>query len=107
MAMNLESYNKLVDKELKLYDKFQEILRQREDLAKEVAKARKEIRNQVVSTYQKGKTSAVMQFNGRVLKMRINQRGDSVTVTENGNPVYRGWFRNGYEAEFAFATGQI
>ena len=75
MAMNLESYNKLVDKELKLYDKFQEILRQREDLAKEVAKARKEIRNQVVSTYQKGKTSAVMQFNGRVLKMRINQRG--------------------------------
>ena len=105
MAMNLESYNKLVDKELKLYDKFQEILRQREDLAKEVAKARKEIRNQVVSTYQKGKTSAVMQFNGRVLKMRINQRGDSVTVTENGKDL--GWFRSGYEAEFAFATGQI
>jgi hypothetical protein len=73
MAMNLESYNKLVDKELKLYDKFQEILRQREDLAKEVARARKEIRNQVESTYQKGKTGATMKFNGRVLKMKINQ----------------------------------
>ena len=107
MAMNLESYNKLVDKELKLYDKFQEILRQREDLAKEVARARKEIRNQVESTYQKGKTGATMKFNGRVLKMKINQRGDSVTVTENGKSVYAGWFRNGYEAEFAFATGQI
>ena len=107
MAMTLKAYNKLVSQELKLYDKFMEICGQREDLAKAVAKARKEIRNQVVSTFQKGKTSAVMQFNGRVLKMRINQRGDSVTVTENGNPVYRGWFRNGYEAEFAFATGQI
>ena len=107
MAMNLESYNKLVDKELKLYDKFQEILRQREDLAKEVARARKEIRNQVESTYQKGKTGATMKFNGRVLKMKINRRGDSVTVTENGKSVYKGWFRNAYEAEFAFATGQI
>ena len=107
MAMTLESYNKLVDKELKLYDKFQEILRQREDLAKEVARARKEIRNQVESTYQKGKTGATMKFNGRVLKMKINRRGDSVTVTENGKSVYKGWFRSGYEAEFAFATGQI
>jgi len=107
MAMTLESYNKLVDKELKLYDKFQEILRQREDLAKEVARARKEIRNQVESTFQKGKTGATMKFNGRVLKMKINRRGDSVTVTENGKSVYAGWFRSGYEAEFAFATGQI
>jgi len=106
MAMTLESYNKLVAKELKLYDKFQEIIRQREDLAKEVAKARKELRNQVDSTYQRGKTGATMKFNGRVLKMKINRRGDSVTVTENGKDVGI-WFRNAYEAEFAFATGQI
>jgi len=106
MAMTLESYNKLVDKELKLYDKFQEIIRQREDLAKEVAKARKELRNQVDSTYQRGKTGATMKLNGRVLKMKINRRGDSVTVTENGKDVGI-WFRNAYEAEFAFATGQI
>jgi len=106
MAMTLESYNKLVDKELKLYDKFQEIIRQREDLAKEVARARKELRNQVDSTYQRGKTGATMKFNGRVLKMKINRRGDSVTVTENGKDVGI-WFRNAYEAEFAFATGQI
>ena len=103
--MNLESYEKLVAKDLELYNKFQAIISQREALAKKIAMARKEIRNQVTSTYQKGKTRATMKFNGRVLKMKINRRGDSVTVTENGKDL--GWFRSGYEAEFAFATGQI
>ena len=105
--MNLESYEKLVAKDLELYNKFQAIISQREALAKKIAMARKEIRNQVTSTYQKGKTSATMYFNDRVLKLRANVRGDSVTVTENGKSVYMGWFRSGYEAEFAFATGQI
>ena len=105
--MNLKSYEKLVSEDLELYNKFQAIIIQREALAKKIAMARKELRNQVESTYQKGKTGATMKLNGRVLKMKINRRGDSVTVTENGKSVYAGWFRSGYEAEFAFATGQI
>ena len=103
--MNLESYNKLVAKEVKLYDKFIEVCGQREDLAKKIAKARKELRNQVESTYQRGKTGATMKLNGRVLKLRVNRRGDSCIVSENGTDIK--WFRSAYEAEFAFATGQV
>jgi hypothetical protein len=46
-----------------------------------------------------------MKLNGRVLKLRINARGDSVAVIEDGKDI--AWFRNAYAAEFAFATGQI
>ena len=103
--MNLEAYNKLVAEEAELADKVHAMQCQLTRASETVAKARKEIRNQVESTYQKGKTGATMKLNGRVLKLRINQRGDSVTVLENGKDI--AWFRNGYLAEFAFATGQI
>ena len=103
--MNLEAYNKLVAKEAEMIKKLNEVNGQYLRAAGDVTRARKELRNQVESTYQKGKTGATMKLNGRVLKLRINQRGDSVTVLENGKDI--AWFRNGYSAEFAFATGQI
>lgn len=103
--MNLEAYNKLVAEEAELFDKVSKMQGQLYSAQKTVERARKEIRNQVESTYQKGKTGATMKLNGRVLKLRINQRGDSVTVLQNGKDI--AWFRNGYSAEFAFATGQI
>jgi predicted nucleic acid-binding Zn-ribbon protein len=103
--MNLEAYNKLVAEEAEMAKKLSEMESEFYSAQKAVERARKEIRNQVESTYQKGKTGATMKFNGRVLKLRINQRGDSVTVLENGKDI--AWFRNGYSAEFAFATGQI
>ena len=102
---NLKDYNKLLAAQKALYQQITDLNVQLVNLDTTLAKARKEIRNQVDSTYAKGKTSATMRFNGRVLKLRINQRGDSVYVTENGKEL--GWFPNGYQAEFAFATGQI
>ena len=102
---NLNDYNELRDEEVALAYQISDLNVQLVNLRIKVAKARKEIRNQVKSTYQKGRTSAVMAFNDRILKLRINQRGDSVFVTENGKEL--GWFANGYQAEFAFATGQI
>jgi hypothetical protein len=102
---NLKDYNKLLAAQKALNQQITDLNVQLVNLNTTLANARKEIRNQVDSTYAKGKTSATMRFNGRVLKLRINQRGDSVYVTENGKEL--GWFPNGYQAEFAFATGQI
>jgi hypothetical protein len=103
---NLKDYNKLLAAQEALCQQITDLKVQYTTLDTTLANARKEIRNQVDSTYAKGKTSATMKFNGRVLKLRINQRGDSVFVTENGTACL-GWFPNGYQAEFAFATGQI
>ena len=103
--MNLTTYNKLVATQTKIADEIRALNVKYEELTHTVAKARKEIRNTVESTYQKGKTSAIMKLNGRVLKLRINARGDSVRVIEDGKDI--AWFHNGYAAEFAFATGQI
>jgi hypothetical protein len=101
--MNLKTYNKLVAKQAELYNNLREMEDQYDQAQKAVAQARKEIRNQVKSTFKNHKASAVMEFNGRILKLRINKF--SVVVTENSKEIGR--FRNGYEAEFAFATGKI
>ena len=101
--MNLEAYNKLVAEEAEMAKKLSEMESQFYSAQKAVERARKEIRNQVQSTFKKDKATAVMEFNGRVLKLRINKF--SVVVTENSKEIGR--FRNGYSAEFAFATGQI
>jgi hypothetical protein len=101
--MNLESYNKLVANEAEMIKKLDEVNGQYLRAAEDVTRARKELRNQVRSTFKKDKATAVMELNGRVLKLRINKF--SVVVTENNKEIGR--FRNGYSAEFAFATGQI
>jgi hypothetical protein len=105
--MNLTTYNKLIATQTKIADEIRALNVKYEELTHTVAKAHKEIRNTVESTYLKGKTSAIMKLNGRVLKLRINarQRGDSVAVIEDGKDI--AWFGNAYAAEFAFATGQI
>ena len=101
--MNLEAYNKLVAKEAEMIKKLDEVNGQYLQAAGDVTRARKEIRSQVQSTFKKDKATAVMELNGRVLKLRVNKF--SVVVTENSKEIGR--FRNGYLAEFAFATGQI
>ena len=101
--MNLEAYNKLVAKEAEMIKKLDEVNGQYLQAAGDVTRARKEIRGQVKSTFKKDKATAVMELNGRVLKLRINKF--SVVVAENNKEIGR--FRNGYLAEFAFATGQI
>ena len=101
--MNLEAYNNLVAKEAEMIKKLDEVNGQYLQAAGDVTRARKEIRSQVQSTFKKDKATAVMELNGRVLKLRVNKF--SVVVTENSKEIGR--FRNGYSAEFAFATGQI
>ena len=101
--MKLEAYNKLVAEAKALDKQVWAIQCQAFRANKMVSLARKEIRNQVQSTFKKDKATAVMEYNGRVLKLRINKF--SVVVTENSKEIGR--FRDGYSAEFAFATGQI
>ena len=101
--MNLKAYNKLVA-EAKALDKQVWVIQCQAFRAnKMVSLARKEIRNQVESTFKPNMHTAVMKFRGRVLNLRINK--NSVVVTENSKHI--GYFTTAYQAEFAFATGQI
>jgi len=101
--MNLEVYNKLVAEAKDLDKQAWDMQCEASRANKRVDSARKEIRNQVKSTFKSGKYTAVMKLGKRVLNLRINKY--SVIVTENSKEI--GCFTTAYQAEFAFATGQI
>jgi hypothetical protein len=99
----VKNYEKLVKQFNDLGAKIYDLTAQHQKAEADLAKARKAIRSQIQTTNKKDQSTAVMKFNGRVLKVRKNRY--EVVLFENGKEIGR--FNNIYLAEFAFATGQI